>query len=95
MPRVSIVITTYNRSALLPHAIESAKHAARDREVVVVDDCSSDDTPELCSTINDISYIRVNANRGLLTPGTPASRQLIRVYSPFSTTTTCVCQFNR
>ena len=65
MPRVSIVITTYNRSTLLPHAIESAKQAARDPEVIVVDDCSTDDTPELCATIGEISYLRLNANRGL------------------------------
>ena len=65
MPRVSIVITTYNRSALLPHAIESAQHAASNPEVIVVDDCSTDDTPELCSNSDDIIYLRLNTNRGL------------------------------
>src|SRR5262245_60864105 len=65
MPRVSIVITTYNRSALLPHAIESAKQATGYPEIIVVDDCSTDDTPEVCSQIDAIHYVRLDANRGL------------------------------
>src|SRR5215510_14768908 len=62
---VSVVITTYNRSHLLPHAIESAKSAASDSEVIVVDDCSSDDTPEVCAKIDGIRYVRLNTNGGL------------------------------
>jgi len=65
MPDVSVVITTYNRAALLPHAIESAKHAASDPEVIVVDDCSSDDTPTVCAKIEAIRYVRLTTNRGL------------------------------
>ena len=64
-PRVSVVITTYNRSRLLPRAIESAQNAGTDLEVIVVDDCSSDDTPEVCAQIPGIRYVRLNANRGL------------------------------
>jgi glycosyltransferase involved in cell wall biosynthesis len=65
MPSVSVVITTYNRARLLPHAIESAKSAASDPEVIVVDDCSSDDTPSVCARIEGIRYVRLNTNRGL------------------------------
>jgi cellulose synthase/poly-beta-1,6-N-acetylglucosamine synthase-like glycosyltransferase len=61
----SVVITTYNRSSLLPYAIESAKKAATDAEVIVVDDCSTDDTPDVCAKIADIRHIRLSANRGL------------------------------
>jgi glycosyltransferase involved in cell wall biosynthesis len=64
-PSVSVVITTYNRSQLLPRAIESAQNAATDLEVIVVDDCSSDDTPEVCAQIPGIRYVRLSANRGL------------------------------
>ena len=63
--RISVVITTYNRSRLLPRAIESAQSAGTDLEVIVVDDCSSDDTPEVCAQIPGIRYVRLNANRGL------------------------------
>lgn len=65
MPSVSVVITTFNRSELLPRAIESAQNAGSDLEVIVVDDCSSDDTPEVCAQIHGIRYVRLNANRGL------------------------------
>ena len=65
MPQVTVVITTYNRAALLPHAIESAKNAASDPEVIVVDDCSTDNTPEVCANVEDIRYLRLPANSGL------------------------------
>jgi glycosyltransferase involved in cell wall biosynthesis len=65
MPSISVVITTYNRARLLPHAIESAQSAASDPEIIVVDDCSDDDTPEVCAKIEGIRYVRLNANRGL------------------------------
>lgn len=64
-PSVSVVITTHNRSQLLPRAIESAQNAGTDLEVIVVDDCSSDDTPEVCAHIPGIRYVRLSANRGL------------------------------
>ena len=64
-PSISVVITTYNRSRLLPRAIESAQNAGTDLEVIIVDDCSSDDTPEVCAQITGIRYVRLNANRGL------------------------------
>jgi len=65
MPSVSVVITTYNRAVLLPSAIESAKNAATDPEVIVVDDCSTDDTPEVCAKIQGIRYVRLITNSGL------------------------------
>ena len=64
-PSVSVVITTHNRSQLLPRAIESAQNAGTDLEVIVVDDCSSDDTPAVCAPIPGIRYVRLSANRGL------------------------------
>jgi glycosyltransferase involved in cell wall biosynthesis len=65
MPKVSVVITTYNRSRMLPRAIESAQSAGSDLEVIVVDDCSSDDTAEVCANISGIRYVRLSANGGL------------------------------
>ena len=65
MPKVSVVITTYNRSRLLPRAIESAQSAGSDLEVIVVDDCSSDDTPEVCASMPAIRYVRLKKNGGL------------------------------
>src|SRR5438045_2001096 len=65
MPQVSIVITTYNRAQLLQRAIESARQAGSDLEMIVVDDCSTDETPEVCAKLRDIRYVRLNANGGL------------------------------
>jgi len=65
VPSVSVVITTYNRARLLPRAIESAQNAGSDLEVIVIDDCSTDDTPEVCANIRGIRYVRLNTNQGL------------------------------
>src|ERR687886_2751197 len=65
MPAASVVITTYNRAQLLQRAIESAWQAGLDLEVIVIDDCSTDQTQEICAQIPDIRYVRLSRNRGL------------------------------
>ena len=65
MPKISVVIPTYNRATLLPRAIASAQNSGSDLEVIVVDDCSSDETPEVCAKIDGIRYVRLNSNGGL------------------------------
>jgi cellulose synthase/poly-beta-1,6-N-acetylglucosamine synthase-like glycosyltransferase len=65
MASVSVVITTYNRAQLLPRAIESAQQAGSDLEVIVVDDCSTDETPDVCASLNGIRYVRLSSNKGL------------------------------
>jgi glycosyltransferase involved in cell wall biosynthesis len=60
--RVSIIIPTYNRAALLPQAIESAKNAGGDPEVIVVDNGSTDETAEVCGKITGIRYLRLYPN---------------------------------
>ena len=65
MPGVNVVITTHNRVQLLQRAIESARQAGSDLELIVVDDCSTDDTREFCAKLPDIRYLRLSSNRGL------------------------------
>jgi len=49
----------------LPAAVESAKHAGSDVEVIVVDDSSTDNTAEVCGQLSNIRYIRLADNQGL------------------------------
>ena len=44
MPKVSIVIPAYNAAAYIHRALNSIFAQEEDLEVIVVDDCSTDDT---------------------------------------------------
>src|SRR5215469_2359677 len=66
-PLVSILITTYNRSRLLRRAVDSVlAQDFADFELVIIDDCSPDDTREVVAAIHDprIKYIRNDTNIG-------------------------------
>lgn len=64
MPNVSVIIPTLNRCALLPRAIESARRAVSDVEIIVVDDASEDQTREVCQDMSGIVYIRTRRRLG-------------------------------
>ncbi len=69
MPKVSIVIATYNRADLLSATLDSAlSQTYRDIEVVVSDNASTDDTPELMRVYvardPRVRYIRRTVNEG-------------------------------
>jgi glycosyltransferase involved in cell wall biosynthesis len=52
--RFSIIIPTYNRAALLKHAINSALgQSHEDREILVVDDGSKDETPSVAASFGE------------------------------------------
>ncbi len=68
-PIVSVYIPTYNRSGLLKRAINSVlEQTVKDVEIVVVDDNSPDDTPEVMAQIMaehpQVKYFRNSENRG-------------------------------
>ena len=65
MATVSVVIPTHSRPQLLPRAIASAFAAGTDVEVVVVDDASTDETAAVCSTLKNITYVRLDQNQGV------------------------------
>ncbi|HEU0225962.1 MAG TPA: glycosyltransferase family A protein [Steroidobacteraceae bacterium] len=66
MPRISVVIPTYNRAALLREAIESAlRQDWRDLEVVVVDDGSTDATPDVARAYAGRIVYQRQSNRGV------------------------------
>src|SRR5216684_5678821 len=65
MPGISVIIPTHSRPKLLPRAIESARAAGTDVEIIVVDDASADDTAAACRELADIKYVRLDRNQGV------------------------------
>ncbi len=68
-PLVSVIIPTHNRAALLCEALDSVKAQVGvgelfEMEVIVVDDASSDNTPEVMRRCPDVQYIRLDNNGG-------------------------------
>ena len=66
MPRVSIIIATHNRPHLLPRAVESARRAGSDVEIVVVDDASAEETAAACRAMTGIRYVRAERRQRLV-----------------------------
>lgn len=61
-PRVSVIISTYNRAAFLGEAIESVlAQTYGDYELIVADDGSTDDTAERVTAFGDeVRYLQLN-----------------------------------
>ena len=71
-PKVSVVMAVYNRAHLLPHAVRSIiNQTFTDWELIIVDDASSDNTPEVVRAFTQqdkrIRYHRHQHNSGLAT----------------------------
>lgn len=68
MPQVSVIIPTYNRANLLKDAISTVLHqTCQDFELIVVDDCSEDNTKKIVEGFKNhrIVYLKHNKNRGV------------------------------
>ena len=60
-PTVSVILPTFNRATLLPYAVKSVlSQSFQDFELIVIDDGSTDETPEVVKKFNDnrLIYIR-------------------------------------
>jgi glycosyltransferase involved in cell wall biosynthesis len=64
-PLVSVILPTYNRASMLPRAISSALNYSN-IELIVIDDCSSDETETVVRSFEDprIIYERLEKNSG-------------------------------
>ena len=65
-PKVSVIISTYNRADLLPRAVNSVlSQTFQDYEIIIVDDCSTDHTQEVIRRFNDprVRSIRHDRNQ--------------------------------
>ena len=65
MATVSVIIPTHARPDLLPRAVDSARQAGTDVEIIVVDDASTDETARVCQGLENIKYVRVERNQGV------------------------------
>ena len=65
-PKVSVIIPTYNRAGLLPRAVNSVlSQTYDDYEIIIVDDCSTDNTRDVIAAFTDprVLSIRHQTNR--------------------------------
>ncbi len=68
MPKVTVCLPTYNRSGYLIQCLASIlAQTFRDFEVIVSDNCSSDDTPAVVGALRDprLRYVRNASNIGV------------------------------
>ena len=66
-PKVSIIVPTCNRASMLVRAVESVlAQTFTDFELIIVDDGSSDDTPQVVASLGDprIKSLRHSLSRG-------------------------------
>jgi glycosyltransferase involved in cell wall biosynthesis len=64
MPDVSVIIPTHSRPRMLARAVESVRAAARDPEIIVVDDASEGGRiGEVCRALAGVKYIRLERNQ--------------------------------
>ena len=65
--KISVIIPTYNRAKSIIHSIKSVlAQTYHNLEVIIIDDCSNDNTESLISKIEDnrIKYIKLKENKG-------------------------------
>ena len=75
MPRVTVILTTYNRLNYLVKAVDSVLNQTfKDFQLVILDNASTDGTEDYVKSINDdrIMYIRNEENIGALNNGNKA-----------------------
>lgn len=76
IPRVSVLLPTYNRAYILPGTIEGVIHQSfSDWELIILDDCSSDNTGKVCKEYIDKDS-RIFYHRNPINIKQPANRNI-------------------
>jgi GT2 family glycosyltransferase len=67
-PRVSVIVPVHGKIAYTLHCLRSIQHSqsCASYEVLIVDDCSTDRTPELLELVRGVTTIRNETNLGFL-----------------------------
>ncbi|MGC5013740.1 CDP-glycerol:glycerophosphate glycerophosphotransferase [Streptosporangium sp. DT93] len=86
VPDVSVIVITYDDAPRLPRAVRSVLgQTLKNLEVIVVDDCSGDDTPAVAKALAEqdgrVRYVRLPANSGGC--GAPRNAGMDAARAPF------------
>ncbi|MGN9836613.1 bifunctional glycosyltransferase/CDP-glycerol:glycerophosphate glycerophosphotransferase [Nonomuraea sp. H19] len=86
MPDYTVVVISYNDAARLPRAVRSVlRQSLRDLEVIIVDDASTDGTPEVAARLMEadprVRYLRRETNSGGC--GAPRNDGIDAVAAPY------------
>lgn len=67
-PRLSVIVTCYNLERYIGEAIESvlSQDCGERPEIIVVDDCSTDRSAEVIRSFEQVRYVRMDENSGVL-----------------------------
>ena len=63
-PMISVIVPVYNEEATLHELLERLRRAPFRKEIIVVDDASTDKTPDILAEQPDIIAVRHEQNRG-------------------------------
>ncbi|GAA2994237.1 bifunctional glycosyltransferase family 2 protein/CDP-glycerol:glycerophosphate glycerophosphotransferase [Streptosporangium longisporum] len=86
VPDVSVIVITYDDAPRLPRAVRSVLgQTLKNLEVIIVDDCSGDDTPAVARALTEqddrVRYVRLPANSGGC--GAPRNAGMDAARAPF------------
>ncbi|MBI9046110.1 MAG: glycosyltransferase family 2 protein [Anaerolineaceae bacterium] len=74
---ISVIIPVYNASEFITKAVESALMQTEASEVILIEDCSSDNSLEICSALSKkYTKVKLFMHPGELNKGAGASRNL-------------------
>ena len=63
-PELTIVVPAFNEAGTIEAVIERLRELPYELQIIVVDDCSQDDTAAIAARLDDVELVRHEVNRG-------------------------------